>query len=114
MRGPSTPRPARPMTTTAYPEVVTYDDLAQIGAALLTAGAAMTTMGHESPEGLSCYVSREDMPTWHAQFVLDMVAISQSVTHDEMKEAALDRISGLAWQSGAAALAAEVTAAVVS
>lgn len=101
MRGPSTHRDARPTTTAAYPERVTYDDLAEIGAALLNAAAGMAVLGHESPAGLASYVNPGDMPSWHARFVLDMVAFSQGVARDEEKERALDRLYGFAWQSGA-------------
>lgn len=101
MNGPSTPRRGtRPMTTDAYPTRITPEDLMLIGAALVTSACGMNVLGHESPAGLVDYVNPDDMETWHARFVLDMVANSQGMVQDERKNAALDRIHGFVWQSG--------------
>lgn len=107
MSGPRTPRNIRPVSTSDYPTEVTTDDLARIGEALLNAAATMAALGHESPRGLVEYVNRDDMPSWHAQFVLDMVAHSQGPIQDELKNDALDRIYGLVWQTGRMHLIAE-------
>lgn len=77
MRGPSESRPARPFTTDAYPERVTDEDARLIGLALLGAAANMASMGHEGPAGLASYVNPAGLPSWHARFVLDMVAGAQ-------------------------------------
>ena len=95
-----TPHTIRPMTTDDYPSELTTEDLARIGEALLNAAATMASLGHESPSGLVDYVNRDAMPSWHAQFVLDMVAYSHGLVQDEMKNEALDRIHGLVWQTG--------------
>ena len=113
MTGPRTRRPPRSLTTDAYPTEITEDDLLMIGAALVQSACSMAALGHESPAGLSDYVDPGEMPSWHARFVLDMVAHSQSIGQDKMKNDALDRIYGFVWQSGAmhrtAAAISEVT-----
>ena len=101
MTGPRAPRPPRPLTTDAYPTEITEDDLLMIGAALVQSACSMASLGHESPAGLSDYVNPDDMPTWHARFVLDMVAHSQGIGQDKRKNDALDRIHGFVWQTGA-------------
>lgn len=100
MTGPSKRRLARPMTTDAYPSEVTEDDIMLIGAALVQAACGMAMLGHESPAGLTSYVDPEDMPSWHGKFVLDMVAQSQGISSDKVKNDALDRIYGFVWQTG--------------
>lgn len=100
MRGPSIPRGPRPFTTDAYPTEISPDDLVMIGAALVQAACAMASAGHESPAGLVDYVDPDSLPSWHAHFVLDMVAHSQGITQDARKNDALDRIHGFVWQTG--------------
>lgn len=111
MREASQHRAARPMTTDAYPVEITPEDFMLLGAALVSAACGMTSLGHESPAGLTQYVDPDVMPTWHARFVLDMVAHSQDVAPSDRKNDALDRIYGFVWQSGAmhaAAVAASI------
>ena len=110
MTGPRTHRPPRTLTTDAYPIEITEDDLLMIGAALVQSACSMASLGHESPAGLSDYVNPDDMPTWHARFVLDMVAHSQGIGQDERKNEALDRIHGFVWQTGAMHRTAEAVA----
>lgn len=107
MSGPRKRRVTRPMTTDAYPTEVSVEDLTRIGEVLLNAAAGMAVLGHESPAGMADYVERDDLPSWHAQFVLDMVALSQGIGQDERKNEALDRIYGFAWQTGWADRGAE-------
>ena len=110
MTSPRTSRPPRPLATDAYPTQITEDDLLMIGAALVQSACSMASLGHESPAGLSDYVNPDDMPTWHARFVLDMVAHSQGIGSDARKNGALDRIHGFVWQAGAMHRTADVVA----
>lgn len=110
MTSPRTSRPPRPLATDAYPTQITEDDLLMIGAALVQSACSMASLGHESPAGLSDYVNPDDMPTWHARFVLDMVAHSQGIGSDARKNGALDRIHGFVWQTGAMHRTADVVA----
>ena len=94
-------RPIRPLTTDAYPDHITPGDLAMLGSALLSAACAMNALGHDSPTGLADYVDPTALgDTWHARFVLDMVAYAAAVSPDKRKHDALDRIHGFVWQSG--------------
>lgn len=96
-----TVRPARPLTTDAYPDHVTSDDLALIGSALLAAACAMNAAGHDGLAGLADYVDPTALgDTWHARLVLDMVAYGAAFTPDKRKNDALDRVHGFLWQSG--------------
>lgn len=114
MIGPATHRGPRPLTTDAYPEHITAEDFALIGAALVGAACGMNALGHTSPVGLVEYVSPDALPTWHGRFVLDMVAYSQGFVQDELKNDALDRISGFMWQTGMMHHMADIVAADIA
>ena len=100
MTGPRTLRGSRPLTTDDYPAQITPDDLMLIGSALVSAACSMNALGHESPAGLADYVDPDAMTSWHARFVLDMVAETQGIAQDDRKNDALDRIHGFMWQTG--------------